>query len=188
VKPKKSRQGFTLLEVLAAVAILAIWFLVIASTAIQGVRAEGVSRRRLEAGFIADRELSKIQTSLIEGTVPPVNLDEFEEGDFLVTVAVTPFLTENAPRALTPSDSLPPGLEPLLARDLPERGQDLYRLDIDVDWMEAGTEKSVQRTSFLFDLETAVTAYEEAGIAEPSDMPIDPNASEASEAPEEAQE
>ena len=185
MRQKKSRQGFTLLEVLAAVAILAIWFLVIVGTSIQGVRAEGVSRRRLEAGLIADRELSQIQTSLIEGTVPPVNRDEFEEGDFLVTVAITPFLTENAPQQ---SDALAPGLEPLLARNLPERGQDLYRLDIEVGWMEAGTENKVERTSFLFDLETAVAAYEEAGIAEPNDIPIDPNASESSEASEEAQE
>ena len=33
--------GFTLLEVLAAVAILGIWFTVLANVAIQGLRAEG---------------------------------------------------------------------------------------------------------------------------------------------------
>ena len=42
-KGERSR-GFTLLEVLAAVAILAIWYMVMASIATQGLRAEGESQ------------------------------------------------------------------------------------------------------------------------------------------------
>jgi prepilin-type N-terminal cleavage/methylation domain-containing protein len=57
-RTRPAQNGFTLLEVLAAVAILSIWFIVIAGTSVQGLRAEGESRRRLEAGQMADRILS----------------------------------------------------------------------------------------------------------------------------------
>ena len=171
--PNRRSEAFTLLEVLAAVAILAIWFLVIASTAIQGVRAEGLSRRRLEAALIADRRLSEIETSALDGSVPPNGTDESEEADFDVVVSVNPFVLDDTAPASGNGASAPPSLEPLLARDLATRKQDLRRIDVQVIWDEAGQEQSVERTSFIFDLESAVAAYDEAGIPSPEDVAVE---------------
>jgi len=59
-------RGFTLLEVLAAVAILAVWFILIAGTAMQGLRAEGISRRRLEAAMIADQAMAELRQQVAD--------------------------------------------------------------------------------------------------------------------------
>ena len=56
---KRPTDGFTLLEVLAAVAILGIWFVVLASVGIQGLRAEGTNERRIRASLLADTILSE---------------------------------------------------------------------------------------------------------------------------------
>ncbi len=166
-------RGFTLLEVLAAVAILAIWFLVIAGTAIQGVRAEGLSRRRLEAALIADRKLSEIEASALGGSIPPNGTDESEEEYFDVIVVIAPFILDDAPPASNSNSSDPPNLEALLAQDLAQRSQDLRRVDVQISWEEAGQEQSVERTSFIFDLESAVAAYDAAGIPAPEDVAIE---------------
>ena len=76
----RKKRGFTLLEVLAAVAILSIWFIVLMGSAIQGLRAEGVSKRRLEAAMIADRKLSELEAASLGGTVPEATDDVSEEG------------------------------------------------------------------------------------------------------------
>ncbi|MCH2187144.1 prepilin-type N-terminal cleavage/methylation domain-containing protein [Myxococcota bacterium] len=166
-------DAFTLLEVLAAVAVLAIWFLVIASTAIQGVRAEGLSRRRLEAALIADRRLSEIETSALDGSLPPNGSEESEEPPFGVVVSIGPFVLENSVPANPNGAADAPGLEPLLARDLAARSQDLKRVDVQIIWEEAGQQQAVEPTSFIFDLESAVAAYDEAGIPSPDDVPLE---------------
>ena len=171
--PNRRSEAFTLLEVLAAVAILAIWFLVIASTAIQGVRAEGLSRRRLEAALIADRRLLEIETSALDGSIPPNGTDEVEEADFDVVVSVNPFVLDDTVPASRNDAADPPNLEPLLARDLGTRNQDLRRVDVQVIWDEAGREQTVERTSFIFDLQSAVAAYDEAGIPSPEDVAVE---------------
>ena len=173
MKPTHRAEAFTLLEVLAAVAILAIWFLVIASTAIQGVRAEGLSRRRLEAALIADRRLSEIETSALDGSIPPNGTDESEEADFDIVVSVNPFILDDTVPASSNDASAPASLEPLLARDLSTRSQDLRRIDVQVIWDEAGQQQAVERTSFIFDLQSAVAAYDEAGIPSPEDVAIE---------------
>ncbi|MAJ62212.1 MAG: hypothetical protein CBC48_21085 [bacterium TMED88] len=166
-------EAFTLLEVLAAVLILAIWFLVIASTAIQGVRAEGLSRRRLEAALIADRRLSEIETSALDGSIPQNGTDESEEAQFDVVTSVNPFILDDTVPASGNGAAGPQGLEPLLARDLAPRNPDLRRVEIQVIWEEAGQQQTVERTSFIFDLESAVAAYDEAGIPSPDDIAVE---------------
>ncbi|MFB3118027.1 MAG: prepilin-type N-terminal cleavage/methylation domain-containing protein, partial [Myxococcota bacterium] len=52
-----SNGGFTLIEVLGAVAILAILYTTLATVAIRGLRSEGESRRMLEASLLADWQL-----------------------------------------------------------------------------------------------------------------------------------
>jgi prepilin-type N-terminal cleavage/methylation domain-containing protein len=189
------RGGFTLLEVLAAVMILAIWFSVIFGTAVQGLRAEGISRRRLEAAMIADRAMAHLETATLDGTVPRVTSDVSEEGDYTVTVTVRPFVepggATGAPGGAPPpdDDAAAPGLEALLAQEIPARAGELRVLDVSVMWEEGASEHSVSRTGFAFDLQTAVGAYEEAGIAPTGEAPTpDTNSDQGPDAGENAPE
>ena len=58
---RNSRLGFTLLEVLGAVAVLGIWYFVLATIATDGLLKEGQSLRKLRAGLIADRMLAELE-------------------------------------------------------------------------------------------------------------------------------
>ena len=51
---RRSDPGFTLLEVMAAVAVVAIVFTTLARVANQGMQSQGISKRRLEASLLAD--------------------------------------------------------------------------------------------------------------------------------------
>ena len=89
-KPSRARRGhagFTLIEVLAAVALLGILYSVLARVAIEGLRAEGESERRLEASLLADERLSAV----IGPPLPPLGHVETTEGDFKIAIDVTPF-------------------------------------------------------------------------------------------------
>jgi prepilin-type N-terminal cleavage/methylation domain-containing protein len=164
--PAPVRAGFTLLEVLAAVAILAIWFIVIAGAATQGLRAEGISQRRLEAGMIADRYVAELEASTVDGEAPELVNDVAQEGEFQVAVIVTPFAegvqTGAPPNAV--DGVVAADLQSMLAQEIPERVADLRRFDVRVTWTEVGLEQSVERTGFAFDLATAQEAFDEAGI------------------------
>ena len=80
----KSRAAFTLLEVLAAAAVVGAAFTVLAQINIQGLRAEGTAMRRLEASLLADRVLSDMEAQLMMGVAPQVGRDEREMEGFWV--------------------------------------------------------------------------------------------------------
>ncbi len=61
---RRAERGLTLLEVLAAVAVLGLLYTVLASAAVQGLRSEGESRRRLEASLLMDEQLVQIRIRL----------------------------------------------------------------------------------------------------------------------------
>ena len=56
--------GFTLLEVMAAVAILAIAYISLGSGGMQGLQHEGEARRKLQASLLADSVLSEIEAGI----------------------------------------------------------------------------------------------------------------------------
>ncbi len=77
---RRSRAGFTLLEVLGAVAILGISYAVLVTVAIQGARAIGESQRRLDASLIADVQLTEIELAAELGQLIELRDVEFEDG------------------------------------------------------------------------------------------------------------
>jgi prepilin-type N-terminal cleavage/methylation domain-containing protein len=144
---RRARSAFTLLEVLAAVAILGILYTVLAGAAMDGLIAEGVSKRRLEASLEADRQLLELELQIDAGIVPPVGHQESEVDDFHVVVGVEPY------------DLVLPGLQVqgqpvlgVLADRTLDRRSPLRRIDVSVAWLEAGAEYQVRRTSFAFDV------------------------------------
>jgi len=157
------RAAFTLIEVLAAVAVLGILFTVLARSAAQGLRAEGESRRRMEATLLAELTLQELSDPSEEEDVaaPPPGIAEFEEEGFLVTVEVTntqiaPVLAAVAPEE-DPRLRRRPGAEAeeerrgFLQDPDPRRDDPLRTVLVRVSWDDGIFERSVVRRSFAFD-------------------------------------
>jgi len=148
------RRGFTLLEVLGAVAILGVSFTLLARANIEGLRAEGIARRQLEASLLADRTLAGIETDLENGTVPEIGSREDRVEGYRVEVEVTPLevslppLPEPVPPGFE-RDSSDPSLLTPARRGAPAL---LRRVRIEVAWDEGPSERSVLRETFAFDL------------------------------------
>ena len=94
-----ARRGFTLLEVLVAVALLGVVVSVLARSAIQGMSYEGDAARRTRASLLADRTLFRVEAALSSDLRQPVH-QESEEGEFQVLLDVQPL--ELGPAASTP--------------------------------------------------------------------------------------
>ena len=145
---KRRTDGFTLLEVLAAVAILGIWFTVLASVAIQGLRAEGTNERRIRASLLADTVLSEIELMLAKGEVP-AETSEDERDDFQV-------LIEAVPLAEVEIGDSAADLRGMLAAELPPLNQSIYAIHIVVSWLEAEDEQKLTRSTYGWDMATLV--------------------------------
>lgn len=159
----RARRAFTLFEVMAAVAILSIWYLIIANAAVQGLRAEGRSLRRLEAAQLADRTLADIETSMLDGSVPEIQDESAEEGDFVVKVKVAhmrgqPRLLEQG-LAEDGKAAKSTGLRELLQMEIPGVSKHLYRITVHVVWTEAGAKQQLLRTTYGFDRRKASEAF-----------------------------
>lgn len=192
--PRRSRaraRGFTLLEVLAAVAVFGIVYTLLAQVAMQGLAAEGDATRRLQASLLADRALGELEAQLAAGTPIPPGLTELEEGDFLIETEVGPFdlaslLPAEVPRYLERPGSggggrtfavlaAPPrGLAPLLA------------VQVRVRWVEGAFEQQVSRTTFATDAQALAPFLEAVGAADQAAAGADEDEDEAAGAlPEE---
>ncbi len=150
-----ARGGFTLIEVLAAVALLGILYAVLARVAIEGLRAEGDSERRLEASLLADERVN----DLVGAPVPPFGHTDTAEGDFALGMDVTPFAVP-AQWRVGGAD----GTAPLLLAEGPNGGaQALRTVQIKVAWLEGGNERHVSRTLFLLDFQSVAALASATG-------------------------
>ena len=177
-----AHAGFTLLEVLVAVAIFGLLFTVLTGVAMQGLRAEGESGRELRASLLADRALAELETNLDLGVVPPLGREEREEEEFFLELEVAAFdlvLPDAGPRGKRElGKDAPTGS--LLGRGPGSSASPLRRIDVRVHWGEGVLEREVRRTSFALDAEAAAPLLEglvasqaarEAGKDEPDDEP-----------------
>jgi type II secretory pathway pseudopilin PulG len=163
---KAARAGLTLLEVLGAVALLGILYTVLIGQNIQGVRAEGESRRRLEASLLADERMADLEFGLAAGTAPPLGRTETEAGDFVLIQNVTAF---EPPPEFVAEDTgglqAPPGLTgPPSLLSTPRGGTPALRtVELAVvfvdDFAELRDEAPAYaaRTTYALDLEAAAT-------------------------------
>ena len=161
---RNSDRGFTLIEVLGAVALLAILYTTLSTIAIRGLRSEGESRRMLEASLLADWKLSEFELELETGAAVDIGFTEDEEQDgFTVTWDVTPLETpifENL--SANQKDTNPWDQVSQIAQA--QAGQigtpggaaaPFLQLELKISWFEAGNERSVTRTIFAVDEDAA---------------------------------
>ena len=167
-------EAFSLLEVLAAVAILAIWYVVIAAMATDGLRKQGISNRLLEASEIAGQLITEIEATTVQGIAPELRDDESEEGEFFIRVLVVPFgfgMSEPIGDNGGGGSESAPGMQQLLTTAMPGMSQHLVSINVSVSWEEGPDVRTVHRTSYAFDLSSAQEVYqsEEAKEAEESE-------------------
>jgi len=182
--------GFTLFEVLGAVAILAILYTTLAGVAMSWLRSEGDSRRRLEASLIADWEVSEFELELDTGVAPEIGITEVEgENGMTLTWEVTPLETrlfktvaeQEQERAAKQNPDAPP---PPVA--IPQAGAAdaatpaFLRVELRVSWLETGEERSVTRTLFAVD-EDAAAKFAASGVPTQEGGPIDRESDQESE-------
>ena len=166
------RAGLTLLEVLGAVALLAILYTVLAGNAIEGLRSEGESRRRLRASLIADDRLAEIELELARGSSPPLGRAEEERDGFRIAIEVKPLEIPPQPEAKQTADegSLAAKRAARKRREVevpslfaaPKTGTTPALLDIDVvvRWDDGVYERELHRTTYALDATAVEAAFE----------------------------
>jgi prepilin-type N-terminal cleavage/methylation domain-containing protein len=186
------RAGFTLLEVLAAVAILGIAYITLGSSGIQGLQHEGEAKRRLQASLLADSALADVETQLEAGVTPPLGQEERETDGFKVSIEVSPFSIDIPDEAGTTGKRLGkarsrlggseaqsaqpviPGPSLIGAGKGPGAVSPLRKIDVRVVWNEGFGERTVARTTFGIDREAAgptIDAIEQSQAAAQGQQP-----------------
>jgi type II secretory pathway pseudopilin PulG len=155
---RNSERGFTLFEVLGAVALLAIVYSTLATVAIRGVRSEGESRRLLEASLRADWEQAEFELQIEGGEVPELGTRESEEDEdgFIETWEVTPFTPQfdgASPADLFPAESKNSGGGGLaeLFEFSDDSAPPFLQILLTISWFDGGTPRSVTRTTYMVD-------------------------------------
>jgi prepilin-type N-terminal cleavage/methylation domain-containing protein len=155
MKPCERRHspGFTLLEVLAAVAVLGLVYVVVARGAIEGLQTQGDAGRRLRASLLADRTLSELELAVAAGAAPEIGETEASEEEFAVVVEVAPFDLAGLLAALPVAEGQPvPSTDALQIFQPSHRGgaPALLSIVVRVAWIEGVSAREVTRTSFAF--------------------------------------
>ena len=153
-----ANAGFTLFEVLGAVAIMGISYALLATVAVQSVRSIGESQRRIQASMMADDQLAEIELAAEIGQPIELRDEEFDEEPFLVRVEVLDMEELYPPQGdVSQANNLIEYLAAESAGAFAELRQSnfllgyLREIHVTVSWMEGIDEKVVTRTAFIYD-------------------------------------
>lgn len=181
MRAAERRDGFTLLEVLAAFALLAIAYTTLGGAGAESLQKEGEAARRLHASLLADRVLDGLELAFDQGGGPELGEEEREEGPYTVVTRVSPWepviaererplaLERGERRARRPGESIREdegaSLGPSLIHG--ERGEPgpLRRVDVIVTWDEGWSVGRVARTTFGLDGQAAAVTLDALGAA-----------------------
>ena len=94
---RRGERGLTLLEVMAAVALLGLVYTALASKATQGVMSESDSLRRFHASLLADQTLAEIETLAAMRQTPELGNREEESEDGIYVVVNIEVIPWNVP-------------------------------------------------------------------------------------------
>ena len=174
-KPSEAQSGsallgFTLIEVLGAVAVLAILYTVLASVAIQALRAEGESRRRMEASLLIGEHMAVLEAAIALGFAPEVGEQSEEIEIFTVETRVRSI---EAGTLGFESAGATEGSEEILFAESENAGPPpLREIEMLIRWSEGDRELQVARSTYALDttgMADQLPATTEAGSTDRSD-------------------
>lgn len=146
---RKRHSGFTLLEVMAAVALLGIVFTALSRSATMGVISEGNSRNLFEASLVADSSLAALELALAAGEVPPLGVNETELDDFTIAVETLVFVL---PEALQEERDLVVPTPSTVFSDGSDNNEGAVReIRLTVSWPDGNRERSIERVTYAVD-------------------------------------
>ena len=161
---RRAERGLTLLEVLGAVALLGILYTVLAGSAIDGLRSEGESRRRLAASLLADQQLAEIELALGSGVAPELGSQSEQEDGFTVLTEVRAFEPPPAREDPESRSGEPRSLAARHAAAGREEAPSLFEkpaspatppalrsIEVVVSWEEGSDAREVHRTTYALD-------------------------------------
>jgi prepilin-type N-terminal cleavage/methylation domain-containing protein len=146
---RRSERGFTLLEVLAAVAIIGIVFSTLMRAQSEGLRSEGSSKRRLEASLLADEVLAEVEEQISTGAEMELGVEQRDEDPFTVEIEITAFDLDAAiplPTVDSEGGAVRPAVGLAAVDESPIR-----QVEVRVLWIEGFNEYAVSRTTFGID-------------------------------------
>lgn len=148
--------GFSLIEVLAAVAVLAFVYIALSEYAMRGLGAEGEAQRRLHATTLADAKLAELEAQLLLDTPPAIGTQESDEDEFHIVIEVRAFSLELpvwAPKAdagNSPAATTADGPS-FLRADEGDDAPPLRQIRVRIEWPEGRALQTVSRTTLFFD-------------------------------------
>lgn len=167
------RAGFTLLEVLGAVAILGISYIMLATASIQGLQAIGQSQRRIEASLLADQTLVELEIETETGQLLDPRIESWESGPFEVEIEILDLSEIHEGIVDSGADA---GLLEYLGIEAngafaPYRESNLLlgylrEIHIRVRWLDGADELDVTRTAFIYDQQGWVDNEQAGGQSE----------------------
>lgn len=176
---ERTGRGFTLLEVMAAVGIMALVFTVLAGHAMQGLASQGEGHRLLEAADIADEIMADLEIQMNEDILPPEGVEESERDGYRIVVSVLPFSEIELPLGTPPprgADGLLEDYDDLAMLIVNEsRGfaSALRTIEVSVSWDELGEERSVLRTTYGLDTVALQAMVSAAGAGPEGEEPAE---------------
>lgn len=168
--PQHRQIGFTLMEVLGAIAILGISYMMLATSSIDGLRLIGESTRRSDASLLADRLLAQIELMAEIGQPIDIGFDEWKEEPFTVVVEILDLAEEfsDIDNEIESEDLLE-----FLAieangpfsefRDSNWLLGYLREVRISVEWREGAKEITVSRTAYIYDQQAWMNSQQNQG-------------------------
>ena len=147
----RSRRGFTLLEVMAAIVLLFFVVTYLAQAQMSGLAHEGDAARRMRASLLADRLLTELEATVASGEELAVGITEREENELrgVIEVAVADPASLGLDALLAASGESPEIAQPEWALVGTANGG-LHTASVRVRWTEGADEREVTRTTFLF--------------------------------------
>ncbi len=162
-KSRSRTAGFSLLEVLAAVAFLGLWFSVIVGSAMQAMRGEERAERRMVAGLLADERMADIEIGLATGAVPEIGTEEEDENEDGIRLEIETRELELDPKAFRPDaaeedDHFNPeasdiNLNTVLAPSTAQSDPPLLSIEVRAYWTSGVHEEYATRTTYAFNTE-----------------------------------
>lgn len=150
-------DGFSLLEVMAAVAILGIWYVTLSGSAITGVRSQAISQNRMHASLIADMVLAELEAQAMGEASPEVGGDEYEHDDFYtVRIEVSNLADPDGgndiePEPLDEEAIYGEDMFAFLQAEMPAMLEHMRAIQVEVSWQDGDRVMRVLRTTYAYD-------------------------------------